>query len=71
MTKAKRQNQNSIKSANRAAACLVQYVNRVEKQTFQTIQEMKEHMMEKVMTNKNMNAGDSSSESEYENSEDE
>jgi hypothetical protein len=71
LTRAKRQNQDSINSANRAAACLVQYVNRVEKQTFQSIQEMKEHMAEKARTNKKMNAGDSSSESEYEYSEDE
>jgi hypothetical protein len=71
LTRAKRQNQDSINSANRAAACLVQYVNRVEKQTFQSIQEMKEHMAEKARTNKKMNAGDSSSESDYEYSEDE
>ena len=71
LTRAKRPNQDSINSANRAAACLVQYVNRVEKQTFQSIQEMKEHMAEKARTNKKMNAGDSSSESEYEYSEDE
>jgi hypothetical protein len=32
---------------------------------------MKEHMAEKARTNKKMNAGDSSSESEYEYSEDE
>lgn len=71
LTRAKRQNQDSINSANRAAACLVQYVNKIEKQTFQSIQEMKEHMAEKARTNKKMNAGDSSSESEYEYSEDE
>ena len=70
LSKAKK-NIDSINSANRVAACLVQYVNTVEQQTFQSIQEMKEHMAEKAMTNKKMNAGDSSSESEYEYSEDE
>ena len=71
LSKAKKPNQDSINSANRAAACLVQYVNTVEQQTFQLIQEMKEDMAEKAKMNKTMNAGGSSSESDYKDSEDE
>jgi hypothetical protein len=70
LSRAKKPNMDSINSANRVAACLVQYVNTVEQQTFQSIQEMKEHMAEKAKTNKKTNAGDSSSE-DYEDSEEE
>ena len=60
LTRAKRQNQDSINSANRAIACLVQYVNTVEQMAFQSIEEMKEHMAEKAKTNQTTNATDSS-----------
>jgi len=50
----------AINSANRAVACLVQYVNTVEQNAFQTFTEMKEHMAEKAKTNQTTNATDSS-----------
>ena len=73
LSKAKKPNQDSINSANRAAACLVRYVNTVELQAFESIQEMREDMVEKAKREKAMNTGGSSSESdsEYEESEDE
>jgi hypothetical protein len=72
LSKAKKKNIDSINSANRAVACLVQYVNTVEQKAFQSIEEMKEHMAEKAKTSKSTNAGESSSEdySESDHSED-
>jgi len=64
LTKAKKQNIGSINNANRAAACLVQYVNTVENQTFTSVDEMKEYMAEKAKSNKNTSE-DESSEEEY------
>ena len=58
--KAKKKNIDSINSANRVVACLVQYVNTVEQKAFQSIKEMKEHMAEKAKTNQTTNATDSS-----------
>jgi hypothetical protein len=60
LTKAKKQNIGSINSANRAAACLVQYVNTVENQTFTSVDEMKEYMAEKAKSNKNTSENESS-----------
>ena len=60
LTKAKKQKIAAINSANRAVACLVQYVNTVEQNAFQSFTEMKEHMAEKAKTNQTTNATDSS-----------
>jgi len=61
LTKAKKPNIGSINSANRAVTCLVQYVNTVEQQTFTSIKEMKEYMVEKAKSNKKTNEDESSS----------
>jgi hypothetical protein len=60
LTKAKKPNIGSINSANRAVACLVQYVNTVEQKSFTTVDEMKEYMAEKAKSNKNTNEDESS-----------
>ena len=52
LSKAKKKNIDSINSANRVVACLVQYVNTVGQHTFQSIQEMKGHMAKTAKTNK-------------------
>ena len=60
LTKAKKPNIGSINSANRAVACLVQYVNTVEQKSFTSVDEMKEYMAEKAKYNKNTNEDESS-----------
>ena len=61
LTKAKKRNIASINSANRAVACLVQYVNTVEQQSFTSIEKMKEYMAEKDKSNNKTNEDKSSS----------
>lgn len=69
LTKAKKKNIASINNANRAVACLVQYVNTVEENAFDTFKEMIEHMAEKDKTSKTTSSAESSSE-DYSASED-
>ncbi len=55
-----------INSANRAAACLVEYVNKVRggQKKFKSLVEMKQHMAKEAESNKRTNAGESSEEDE-------
>ena len=56
---------------NRAIACLVQYVNKVENKAFKSIKEMKDHMAESAKNRQATDLGESSSESSGEGSESE
>ena len=55
-----------INNANRAAACLVEYVNKVGggQKKFKSLEEMKQHMAKEAESNKRTNAGESSEEDE-------
>ena len=55
-----------INNANRAAACLVEYVNKVGggQKKFKSLEEMKQHMVKEAESNKRTNAGESSEEDE-------
>ncbi len=53
-------------NANRAAACLVEYVNKVGggQKKFKSLEEMKQHMAKEAESNKRTNSGESSEEDE-------
>ena len=53
-----------INDTNRAAACLVEYVNKVEKKEFTSLEEMKTHMAKEAESHNGANDGDTS-EAEY------
>ena len=55
-----------INNANRAAACLVEYDNKVGggQKKFKSLEEMKQHMAKEAESNKRTNAGESSEEDE-------
>ena len=55
-----------INNANRAAACLVEYVNKVGgwQKKFKSLEEMNQHMAKEAESNKRTNAGESSEEDE-------
>ncbi len=48
-----------LNSANEAAACLVELVNKERDDTFSTLAEMQEHMEEKAMNQKKQRADES------------
>ncbi len=53
-----------INNANQAAACLVEYINKVKggQKKFISLEEMKQHMAKEAESNKGTNAGESSEE---------
>ena len=53
-----------LNSANEAAACLVELVNKEHDDTFSTLAEMQEHMEEKAMNQKKQRADESSERAE-------
>jgi len=62
--KASQKNIDLINDTNRAAACLVEYVNKVEKKEFTSLEEMKTHMAKEAESHNGANDGDTS-EAEY------
>jgi hypothetical protein len=71
LSKPKKRNIESTNRVNRAIACLVQYVNKVENKAFKSIKEMKDHMAESAKNRQATDLGESSSESSGEGSESE
>jgi len=64
--KVSQKNLELINNANQAAACLVEYVNKVGggQKKFKSLKEMKQHMAKEAESNKRTNAGESSEEDE-------
>ena len=62
-----------INSANQAAACLVEYVNKVggQQKKFKSLEELKQHMTKEAAIDKKINGGVSSEEEEEEEEEEE
>ncbi len=55
-----------LNSANEAAACLVELVNKEHNENFSTLAEMQEHMEEKAMSQIKQHANESREDDKYE-----